>query len=171
MDITITQTGGIIALVLMAVKIADMIAKATPTNTDDMILRWIRRIARAIALDVPDNTGSGRSGSGTIKSVVILGIFLGAGLLASACAQIEASDSMEARVTAGCSAYAGALETLAVLAEDGRLEPKHIDLVNQVRPGLNAICVAPTPPATTPELIARLEDGVFALLTIRQEYE
>lgn len=53
----IAAAGGIAGIVAFVMLAADKIAKITPTKTDDKALQWVRKIARAIAVDVKDNPG------------------------------------------------------------------------------------------------------------------
>ena len=41
-------------IVAAAILLGERIAKLTPTNTDNKVLRFIRKAARAIGLDFPD---------------------------------------------------------------------------------------------------------------------
>lgn len=45
------EIGGIVALVILA---AERVARLTPTNTDNKVLQFVRKIANALGLNFPD---------------------------------------------------------------------------------------------------------------------
>ena len=50
----LVQVGGYAGLAVLVMTIADRVAKLTPTTSDDKVVQWVRKIAKAIAADVPD---------------------------------------------------------------------------------------------------------------------
>ena len=50
------EISGVIALVIL---LAERIARLTPTETDDGIVKRLRAIARVLSIDVRDNPGKG----------------------------------------------------------------------------------------------------------------
>lgn len=54
METLVIQYADYIAIAVATIILAERIARITPTETDNKVLQWVRKIANVVGINVPD---------------------------------------------------------------------------------------------------------------------
>ncbi|MCA1806453.1 MAG: hypothetical protein LC687_01105 [Actinobacteria bacterium] len=85
-----------------------------------------------------------------LATVLALGLLVA--LAMSGCANLKTSP--ESRLAIACETYAGVLNSLAHMREDGQLSDSQISRVDRLRPALNSLCeMQPDAPESSSDVV------------------